>query len=137
MFIFQFLNDKIHNYVLFDIIVNFTHFPQKIYKLSKTNIFFSCFERTRGEEKNISHLSQDAADLNSQESKDEKSKSEKSKSEKSEKLVKKEPAPVDAFVHVIGHPDEQNSPKSASLKKDNLVIVDKPLEQSHSEVGIS
>ena len=81
--------------------------------------------------------SQDAADLNSQESKDEKSKSEKSKSEKSEKLVKKEPAPVDAFVHVIGHPDEQNSPKSASLKKDNLVIVDKPLEQSHSEVGIS
>jgi len=77
--------------------------------------------------------SQDAADLNSQESKDEKSKSEKSKSEKSEKLVKKEPAPVDAFVHVIGHPDEQNSPKSASLKKDNLVIVDKPLEQSHSE----
>ena len=83
--------------------------------------------------------SQDAADLNSQESKDEKSKSEKSKSEKSEKLVKKEPAapPVDAFVHVIGHPDEQNSPKSASLKKDNLVIVDKPKEQSHSEVGIS
>lgn len=84
--------------------------------------------------------SQDAADLNSQESKDEKSKSEKSKSEKSkseksEKLVKKEPAapPVDAFVHVIGHPDEQNSPKSASLRKDNLVIVDKPLEQSHSE----
>ena len=80
--------------------------------------------------------------MNSQESKDEKSKSEKSKSEKSrseksEKLVKKEPAPVDAFVHVIGHPDEQNSPKSASLKKDNLVIVDKPLEQSHSEVGIS
>ena len=60
-------------------------------------------------------------------------------SEKSEKLVKKEPAapPVDAFVHVIGHPDEQNSPKSASLKKDNLVILDKPLEQSHSEVGIS
>mgnify|MGYP001217179540 CR=1 FL=1 len=90
------------------------------------------------------HLSQDAADLNSQESKDEKSKSEKSKSEKSkseksEKLVKKEPAepPVDAFVHVIGHPDEQNSPKSASLRKDNLVIVDKPFEQSHSEVGIS
>ena len=85
--------------------------------------------------------SQDAADLNSQESKDEKSKSEKSKSEKFEKLVKKERAapPVDAFVHVIGHPDgdKQNSPKSASLKKDNLVIVDKTLEQSHSEVGIS
>ena len=104
--------------------------------------------REREEKKtNISHLSQDAADLNSQESKDEKSKSEKSKSEKSksekarseksEKLVKKEPAPVDAFVHVIGHPDEQNSPKSASLKKDNLVIVDKPFEQSHSEVSIS
>ena len=40
----------------FDIIVNFIiqnlkskHFPQKIYKLSKTNIFFSRFEGTRGE----------------------------------------------------------------------------------------
>ena len=97
------------------------------------------WENERRKNPNISHLSQDAADLNSQESKDEKSKSEKSKSEKSEKLVKKEPAapPVDAFVHVIGHPDEQNSPKSASLKKDNLVIVDKPFEQSHSEVSIS
>ena len=33
-------------------IYNFAHFPQKIYKLSKTNIFFSCFEGTRGENKN-------------------------------------------------------------------------------------
>ena len=39
MFTFQFLNDKIHNYVFFD-------------KLSKTNTFFSHFERTRGEKKN-------------------------------------------------------------------------------------
>ena len=77
--------------------------------------------------------SQDAADLVSQESKES-----KSKSSKSENIVKKQPAPapVDAFVHVIGHPDKQDSPKSASLKE-NLVIVDKPLEPSHSEVGIS
>ena len=34
------------------------NFPQKIYKLSKTNTFFSHFEGTRGEEKtNISHPS--------------------------------------------------------------------------------
>ena len=26
-----------------------THFPRKIYKLSKTNTFFSCFEGRRGE----------------------------------------------------------------------------------------
>lgn len=75
--------------------------------------------------------SQDAADLVSQESKES-----KSKSSKSENIVKKQPAPVDAFVHVIGHPDKQDSPKRASLKE-NLVIVDKPLEPSHSEVGIS
>ena len=37
VFTFQFLNDKIHNYV------------KKIYKLSKTNIFFSRFEGMRGE----------------------------------------------------------------------------------------
>ena len=43
MFIFQYLNDKILNYVLFDITVNFvnqklkkhTHFPHNLYKLSK------------------------------------------------------------------------------------------------------
>ena len=29
------------------------HFPQKIYKLSKTNIFFSRFEGTRGEKTQI------------------------------------------------------------------------------------
>ena len=40
MFTFQFLNDKIHNYV---------KKTYKIYKLSKTNIFFSHFEGTRGE----------------------------------------------------------------------------------------
>ena len=34
---FQFLNDKIHNYVFL------------LYKLSKTNTFFSRFEGTRGE----------------------------------------------------------------------------------------
>ena len=49
------MNDKIDNYVFFDIIVNFiiqTHFPQKIYKLSKNNIFFSRFVGTRGEKTN-------------------------------------------------------------------------------------
>ena len=58
MFIFQFLNDKIYNYVLFDIIVNFifqklknTHFPQKVYKLSKAK--FSRFEGTRGDKNQI------------------------------------------------------------------------------------
>ena len=35
-----------------------THFPQKMYKLSKTNIFFSRFEGKRGEKNpNISHHS--------------------------------------------------------------------------------
>ena len=54
MFIFQFLNNKIHYYVLFDIILNLIiqklkkkHFPQKVYKLSKAK--FSQFDRTRGE----------------------------------------------------------------------------------------
>ena len=37
MFIFQFLNGRIHNYV------------KKTSQLSKTNIFFSCFEGMRGE----------------------------------------------------------------------------------------
>ena len=41
MFTFQFLNDKIHNYLFF------------FDKLSKTIIFFSCLEGTRGEENQI------------------------------------------------------------------------------------
>ena len=59
MFIFQFLNDKIYNYVLFDITVNFvnqkskkhTHFPHNLYKLSKAK--FSRFDRTRGDKNQI------------------------------------------------------------------------------------
>ena len=62
MLIFQFLNDKIHNYVLFDIIVNsiiqklknkhtFLKKPQKIAKLSKAK--FSHFEGTRGDKNQI------------------------------------------------------------------------------------
>jgi hypothetical protein len=54
------LNDKNHNYVkkhncefYHSKIENITHFPQKIYKLSKTNIFFSHFEGTRGEKTQI------------------------------------------------------------------------------------
>ena len=47
MFTFQFLSDKIEKV---------THFSQKIYKLSKTNIFFSHFEGTIGEKQtNISN----------------------------------------------------------------------------------
>ena len=59
MFTFQFLNDKIHNYVKKTIILNFiiqrlnsNTLSSKIYKLSKTNIFFSRFEGTRGEKTN-------------------------------------------------------------------------------------
>ena len=62
MLIFQFLNDKIHNYVLFDIIVNFIiqklknkhtflKKPQKVAKLSKAK--FSHFEGTRGDKNQI------------------------------------------------------------------------------------
>ena len=58
MLIFQFLNDKIYNHVLFDIIVNFTiqklkkkPFPQKVYILSKAK--FSHFDRTRGDKNEI------------------------------------------------------------------------------------
>ena len=62
MLIFQFLNDKIHNYVLFDIIVNFViqklknkhtflKKPQKVAKLSKAK--FSRFEGTRGDKNQI------------------------------------------------------------------------------------
>ena len=58
VFIFQFLNDKIYNYILFDLIVNFIiqnlekkHFPQKVYKLSQAK--FSCFDRMRGEKNQI------------------------------------------------------------------------------------
>ena len=51
MFTFQFLNDKIHNYVKKNKIVKII--IQKIYKLSKTNIFFSHFEGTRGEKTQI------------------------------------------------------------------------------------
>ena len=47
VFTFQFLKSKIHNYVLFYSILNCI--IQKIYKLSKTNLFFSHFEGTRGE----------------------------------------------------------------------------------------
>ena len=46
----QFLNDRIHNYYAKKTINSkFENFPQKIYKLSKTNTFFSRFEATRGE----------------------------------------------------------------------------------------
>ena len=55
MFSFQFLNDKIHNSVFSFKIEKKTHFPQRIYKLSRSNIFFSRFEGMRGEKKNISH----------------------------------------------------------------------------------
>ena len=48
------MNDKIHDYVLFDIIMNskiqklkIKHFHQKVYKLSKAK--FSQFDRTRGD----------------------------------------------------------------------------------------
>ena len=47
------MNDEIHNYGFFDIIEKETHFPQKIYKLSKTNIFFSRSEGKRGEKTQI------------------------------------------------------------------------------------
>ena len=52
-------------------------------------------------------------------------------------IVKNEAAPpVEAFVHVIGHPDHKHdSPKSESFKE-NLQI-EKQLEQSNHEVGIS
>ena len=49
------MNDKIHNYVLFDIIVNFIiqsiHFPKKVHKLSKAK--FSLFDRRRGDKNKI------------------------------------------------------------------------------------
>ena len=55
MFIFQFLNDKIHNYVLFAIIVHFN-----IQKLKNKHTFIqtekaksSHFDRTRGDKKQI------------------------------------------------------------------------------------
>ena len=62
MLIFQFLNDKIHTYVLFDTIVNFIiqklknkhtflKKPQKVAKLSKAK--FSRFEGTRGDKNQI------------------------------------------------------------------------------------
>ena len=51
MFTFQFLNDKIHNYVKKKLCLN--TLPSNIYKLSKTNIFFSRFEGTRGEKTQI------------------------------------------------------------------------------------
>ena len=59
VFIFQYFNDKILNYVLFDITVNFvnqklkkhTHFPHNLYKLSKAK--FSRFDRTRGDKNQI------------------------------------------------------------------------------------
>jgi hypothetical protein len=60
--IFQFLNAKIHNYVLFVMIVNFIIHklknkhtflkkPQKVAKLSKAK--FSCFKGTRGDKNQI------------------------------------------------------------------------------------
>ena len=56
MFTFQFLNVKIHNNVFFTSlwILSFKHWKvntllSKLHKLSKTNIFFSHFEETRGE----------------------------------------------------------------------------------------
>ena len=62
MFIFQFLNDRIHSYVLFDMIVNLiipklkkkTHFPQKVYKLSKAK--FSHFDNERRQKPDILDL---------------------------------------------------------------------------------
>ena len=62
MLIFQFLNAKIHNYVLFVMIVNFIIHklknkhtflkkPQKVAKLSKAK--FSCFKGTRGDKNQI------------------------------------------------------------------------------------
>ena len=64
MFTLQFLNDKIHNYGFFDIIVNFIiqklkskHTFLKNIQAEQTNIFFSHFDETGGEKKtNISHL---------------------------------------------------------------------------------
>ena len=61
VFIFQFLNDKIHNYLKLNITVNLIvqklickqipQFPQKVYKLSKAK--FSRFDRTRGDNNQI------------------------------------------------------------------------------------
>ena len=62
MFTFQFLNDKSHNYVRKKIIViDFIiqklkikdNSDKKIYKLRKTNTFFSRFKGTRGEKTQI------------------------------------------------------------------------------------
>ena len=62
MFTFQFLNDRIYNYLspkkhncefYHSKIEKYTHFPQKIYKLNKTNIFFSHFERKRADKTQI------------------------------------------------------------------------------------
>ena len=85
--------------------------------------------------------SQDAADLVSQESKDDKSKSGMKNNEQDHPPPPVAVEPIDAFVHVIGHPDrhgdtDQDSPKSPSLKE-NLDVIDKPLKPSHNEVGIS
>ena len=66
LFIFQFLNHKIHNYVLLEIILNFTiqklknKLPQKISKVSKAK--FSRFGVTR-EVKNQIFRTKDAANL--------------------------------------------------------------------------
>ena len=51
VFTFQFLNDKIQNYVKNKHNCEFYH--SKIYKLSKTNTFFPRFEGTRGERNQI------------------------------------------------------------------------------------
>merc|ERR1719189_32348 len=82
--------------------------------------------------------SQDAADLVSQESKDQDDKS-KSPMKNNEQALSPPAAvePIDAFVHVIGHPDrhgdtEKESPKSSSLKE-NMDIIDKPLKPLHNE----
>ena len=62
MFTFQFLNDKIYNYVIFDIIANFiiqklkskhTFLKEYTNQAKLTAIFFSGFEGTRGEKTQI------------------------------------------------------------------------------------